>query len=103
MKARQRGIIRPFRIHLPRPFHATVLRTVRNKYQSVVACAGKNNSFVNLLAVDHCRRAVFRVSLPLPPPDGPPPLGLGQFRGSTRFLAVTRAGNGTRRPQEIDR
>lgn len=43
----------------------------------------KNNSFVNLLAVDHCHRALFRLFT-----GGE----AGQFRGSTRFLAVTLAG-----------
>lgn len=65
-------------------FESTVLRIVRiNITARSVACASKNNSFVNLLAVDHCQPAGVSA---FPPPRVPGP---GQFRGSTRFLAVT--------------
>lgn len=78
---------------------ATVLRIVRiNITARSVACASKNNSFVNLLAVDHCQLAGVSA---FPSPPGP------WARTISRINAVsgrdTGAGNGTRRPQEIDR
>lgn len=46
----------------------------------MVACASKNNSFVNLLAVDHCHRTVFRVS---------PPPAFSRARTISRINAVS--------------
>lgn len=57
-----------------------------NKYHGTVACASKNNSFVNLLTVDHCQPAAVS-AFPLPGS-----LGQDNFEDQRGFWPWHRSG-----------